>query len=419
MKRTTLFTVVFMLLLSISLSGCSGSQERSWQSGQKALAEGKYTDAVTAFKKAGSHSDAGRLLQYAEAMQALEAGNYDAATAGFQVLGDFKDCVLMDSYSRARKQEDLAQAALSRQNADEAVQAGMEAYVLYSGLSLFRDSDARAAACRELLYTNASEWMSLGRFDAAAAAFAALSGWQDSAVLQKYCEASALEQQGSYLEAAEVFNEIADSMDAGARASAALDRAYQLAVERKDAGDYEAAAAGFGALGDYRDAAQQRDNVIVGMIREQLHVGAFHEALVKLNQLTDRSAFPSVDSSAGESYDIFLNGFVGAWMNAHAGVMNAFFSCNLLQPYLDPGGELDSMIREEITDETAPVNYGFLFQRADVKELLVLDEGSIAALAHGTASYSGPEGPVDMDETLWVLLDISRGNPIAAAVLPR
>ena len=39
MKKVISFTLLFSLLLSVLLSGCSGPEERAWQKGQKALAE--------------------------------------------------------------------------------------------------------------------------------------------------------------------------------------------------------------------------------------------------------------------------------------------------------------------------------------------------------------------------------------------
>ena len=105
-------------------------------------------------------------------------------------------------------------------------------------------------------------------------------------------------------------------------------------------------------------------------------------------------------------------------MSAHAGIMQAFFGCSLLQPYLEPGGELDTQIRSELTDDTPHQNYGFIFNGAEVTELLALDDGYTAALVTGTASCLGPEGAMNLDQTLRVLIDTSKGSPIAAAALP-
>ena len=187
MKKAISFTLLLSLLLSVLLSGCSGPEERAWQKGQKALAEENFGEATAAFAQAGSWQDAEQLLAYAEAAQNLENGNYSEAETAFLALGDFKDCVLMSSYCKAREREETG---FSSADADAAVTACAEAYRLYTDLSLFRDCDDRAANCRELLYSKASEWMSLGRYEDAAsfplsAAGRTVRGWKPTAGLQR------------------------------------------------------------------------------------------------------------------------------------------------------------------------------------------------------------------------------------------
>ncbi|MBQ9663265.1 MAG: hypothetical protein IJV40_08965 [Oscillospiraceae bacterium] len=409
--------IAFLLLLSlVLLSGCAGSVERALKAGQKALAAEKYAEAAAAFQKAGSLEDAEQLLEYANAWLELENGSAESARAGFEALGDFKDSALMLTYCEARAQEAAAEAAFAASDAELAVSASREAFTRYSELSFFRDSDQRTADCRNRLYAQSSEWMNLSRYDAAASGFAALGTFEDSAVLQKYCKAAALEDQGSYIEAANLYSEIPDVMDASARAESAQNRAYQLAVSLTEAGDYEKAIIAFAALGSYRDAAEQRDRATMLLVQTLLQSGAYHEALVKFSQLEDRSVFSAADAASG-NYEAFLIGFLNAWLSSHAKVMNAFFSCNLVQPYLEPGGELDMLLRAEITDDIAPVNYGFLFNGVEVKELLTLDDGFVVVLTQASASCTGPEGPVNMDQAMWVLMDTGMGNPLAAAVL--
>lgn len=418
MNKKRLYILLLALSLSLMLSGCAGPEERAWQSGQKALAEEKYGDAVAAFEKAGSFQDADRLLRYARAVQDLENGDLSNARAGFDALGDFKDSRLMSIYCSAREQEVLVQTGFAAGDALSASRASQEAYSLYSSLALFRDSDARAALCRDQLYTQSKEWLNNGSFEQAAAGFAALGDWQDCAALRKYCEASELEKQGSYVEAADLFSEIPGTLDAEIRSETARGRAYQLASELREHGDYEAACRAFEELGSYRDAAEQRDSAAVFLIRNLLQSGSYAEALSKLNSISDLSVFPAADSTAQGTLNAFLDSFVNVWMNAHARVMTSFFSCNLLQPYLEPGGELDTLVRAELTDTEAPLNYGFVYLGSEVTELLKLDDHFIAAKVIGSASCSGPEGMTDMKEPLQVLIDTSRDYPLAAAASP-
>ena len=418
MKKMISF-VLLLSLLPCLLCGCADSSERAWNSGQKALAEEKYDVAITSFQKAGSFQDAERLLLYAQASQDLVSGNYENAEAGFRALGDFKDSVLMTSYCRAQAQDAAAQAAFSSGDANGAVGAAMEAYALYSALPLFRDSDTRGAACRDQLYSKATEWMNAGRFDEAAACFEALGDWQDCAGLQTYCKAAALESRASYVEAAKLFSEVPTVLDAASRAENARSQAYQAAVGLKDRGDYESAIGAFSALGEYRDSLSQLDSVTGLLVREQLKAGAYAESLKKLSSLTDLSVFPTVDPASSGNLPAFLDSVVNVWLNAHAHVMNSFFACNLLQPYLEPGGELDTLTRAELEKEDEiPLNYGFVYLGSEVKELHTLDENFIAAKVQGSGSVSGPEGTAETAQEMWILTDSSRGYPLAAAVLP-
>ena len=411
--------VLLLSLLPCLLCGCGDSSERAWQAGQKALSEEKYDVAITSFQKAGSFQDAERLLLYAQASQDLVTGNYENAEAGFRALGDFKDSVLMTSYCRARAQDALAQTAFSSGDAAGAVGAAMEAYTLYSALPLFRDCDTLGAACRDQLYARGTEWMNAGNYDGAASCFEALGDWQDSAGLATYCKAAALESSSSYVEAAQLFSTIPMVLDAASRAENARSQAYQAAVGMRDRGDYESAISAFTALGEYRDSLSQLDSVTGLLVRDQLKAGAYAEALSKLNRLTDLSVFPTVDPASAGNLPAFLDSVVNVWLNAHAHVMNSFFACNLLQPYLEPGGELDTLTRAELEKEDeAPLNYGFVYLGSELKELYTLDDNIIAAKMRGSSSVSGPEGSTEGAQEMWILVDSSRGYPLAAAVLP-
>ena len=412
-------TILFIsLLLALLLSGCAGAEERAWRAGQKALAEENYSAAAASFEKAGSFQDAELLCRYARAWEALEQEDYTQAVAGFQALGDLKDSPLMVSYCQARQLEATAQTAFASDDPESAVDACHDAYTHYTALSLFRDSDRRAAACRDQLYGESTEWMNLGRYDAAASGFSVLGSWQDSDRLYQYCKAAALESRGSYAEAAELYAEIPDVLDAVSRADSARAQAYQLAAEMMNNGDYESAAEAFAALGSYQDAEQQHNHASEMQIRSVLQSGSYAEALQRLDRLSDPSVFPSVDPAEIGNLDLFLTGFLNAWMNAHAGVMTSFFSCSLLQPYLEPGGELDTLIRAELTDDTPPQNYGFIFSGAEIENLILLDEGFTAATVRGSASCIGPEGQQALEETLRILIDTTQGTPLAAAALP-
>ena len=417
MKRALSLILLLSLMSALLLCGCAGPEEKAWEEGQKALAEENYSDAIVAFEKAGSMEDAEQLLAYARASQDLENGDYAKARDGFSALGDFKDSLLMTSYCQAREQEAAAQAAVSTGEADTAVSAAGEALEGYDSLALFRDSDDRAANCRGLLYSRATEWMNLGKYEAAASGFSALGSWQDSDELQKYCKAAAMEANGAYADAAELFAEIPEVLDSKTRAEGILEQAYQHALDLKEKGDYDAALEAFAELGDYRDTGEQAESTAVLQIRSLLQSGSYATALEKLNLLEDDGAFPMADPAANEDLNTFLHSFLNTWMNAHAGIMTGYFSRNLLQPYVMPGGELDTLIQTELNDESYPQNYGFVYHGTEVEKLLTLDDGFTAARVKGTASWYGSEGPVEKQENALVLVDSRQGNPVAAAVL--
>lgn len=410
-------SVMILILFSFLLCGCSVSEERNWLAGQKALSEENYDAAAAAFEKAGSYQDAEQLLLYARACQTLENGDYEEAYSAFRSMGDFKDCRLMTVYCQAREQEAVASTAFSTDSTYLAVSSVSGAISGYSSLPLFRDCDMRATKLRDSLYAQSSEWLGLGRYEDAASGFSALGDWQDSTLLQKYCRAAALEEQAFYLEASELFSEIPEVLDAGSRAEAARAKAYDLAAQMKERGEYEAAASAFAALDNYRDAKAQRDSSLVLLVRTLLQSGSYAEALKQFSVLSDLSVFPEVQPADVRGHETFLTSFLNVWMNAHARVMTGFFSCNLLQPYLIPGDELDLQIRSELTDEGLPQNYGYIFHGAEVSELYSLDDGFTAGKVSASSSWIGPDGRTATEETLWVLLDSRAGNTVAAGVL--
>ncbi|MDO5458593.1 MAG: hypothetical protein Q4F32_03020, partial [Eubacteriales bacterium] len=108
------------------------------------------------------------------------------------------------------------------------------------------------------------------------------------------------------------------------------------------------------------------------------------------------------------------------WLNAHARVMNGFFSRSLLQPYIEPGGELEGLLQAELPDDLPAENYGFVFNEdGQVESLLRLDDGFLAARVHGTGSSYGDNASGNaMNATVWVLLDNRGYYPVALAVLP-
>ena len=133
--------------------------------------------------------------RYSKAEQLRDEGNYDAAIAGFAVLGYYKDAPAQLAQTRALKEE--------------------------------AEEEARNARA----YANAEELLANEDYDGAIAAFKKLGDYQDAV---------------SRVEDAKVQKQEAENA-----------QAYQKAVSLQKSGDYEKAADAFVALGNYLDALDQ------------------------------------------------------------------------------------------------------------------------------------------------------------------
>lgn len=145
MKKKSILLIVLALLL-VLLTGCATQTEteKAYLAAQELLMQAQYPQAAEAFDKLGSYSDASLNALYSKALAAGEAGEYDDAIASLTALGSFKDASLQVTYYSARQLESMG------------VSSAESAANLYESIALFRDSKARAAACRELL-TNAED----------------------------------------------------------------------------------------------------------------------------------------------------------------------------------------------------------------------------------------------------------------------
>lgn len=158
---------------------------------------------------------------YAKAVRLCEAGDYDAAIALYEKLGDYKDAAVRLSRASAEQEE------------SEHAQA----------------------------YADAETMLESGDYDGAAAAFEALGSYQDAearsadARLQSaYADAIKLQEGGEYDSAIDGFTELGDYKDAAGRLNACL---YAKADQLAQNGDYQEAYLAFAALGAYQDAAER------------------------------------------------------------------------------------------------------------------------------------------------------------------
>ena len=236
---------------------------------------------------------------YNTAAELMNSGDYEAAIAAFDALGDYGDAAAQADAARdalaAKQQADAEAAELARieqQNRD-AYDSAMTllnngdyeaAIAAFEALGDYSDAAAQAANARVEMenrsaYDTAVALLDSGDYEAAIAAFDALGDYSDAADMASiarieqenkvnkanYDAATALLNSGDYEGAIAAFEALGEYSDAAAQADAARAEkgrrdAYSTAAALLESGDYEAAIAAFEALGDYSDAAAQADN---------------------------------------------------------------------------------------------------------------------------------------------------------------
>ncbi len=207
------------------------------------LKKGDFEAAAAGFALLGDYSDSEKQLNAAKygLAQALEETDPDRAMTLYEELGTYENS--------ARKLRALryaqAQAAEGAAEWDKAI-------ALYEALEDYQDSAKRLTAAR---YQKAAQLLESGDQDAALAAFEALGDYEDSAEkaqLIRYAKADKLLESGDEDGALAAFEALGDYEDSATRA---LQIRYQKAAQLLESGDADAALTAFEALGDYEDSA--------------------------------------------------------------------------------------------------------------------------------------------------------------------
>lgn len=162
------------------------------------LDAGQYEQAIAAFEALDGYKDSRAQIQaaqearaaaeletaaaadYEKALSLLTAGEYDAASAAFRALGEYRDS--------AQKAEDAitAKKDLEYSQAEALLDAGDfdAAAAAFKKLGGYRDSAQRAedakTAKKELAYSQAEAFLEAGEYRKALDAFRALDGYKDS-----------------------------------------------------------------------------------------------------------------------------------------------------------------------------------------------------------------------------------------------
>lgn len=309
----------------------------------------------------GSSGTAAKDYQAAEAL--LQQGDYEGAASAFQALGSYEDASRLLMYSRA---------VLAAQRGD---------------------------------------------YDTALTAFEALAGFRDSANLKAYCEACLLEQSGASLEAAECFLQIPDTLDASAHADAARETVYQQALSLAAEGDQEASATLLSLLGSYRDAEALRMDMVRQLIHTRLQAGDYDGALFALDLSPEAVSLQPVSESDRGPMEQFLDDFVNAYLYFSANTNESAYPGYLgVQPYVEPGGALDSRFRQVLMIGNFSHNSNFTYYGSTLLDLKQLEEHYYLAWLKATATVSQPAGPMEITRTFRILLHDTDTGLFAGAI---
>ena len=254
MIKLTILIMAFLLLFC--LFGCQKTEEKStadpeeeqYRKAQSLLAKEEYSQAAELFDGLGHYEDAARLSMFCKAVEAGEKGEYELAIPSFEILGDFKGSAFMCTYYKARQAESTATKNRNKWR------SWIQAADTYDTIALFRDGKERAEGCRKAAYDYAVLQADAEVYWAAIEILNALEDYQDSRNLSRYYQAFDLEKSGDYPGASAAFTELEDYKDAAEQAEQVIARGYDKAVELETAGDYEGAYIAFSKLEGYKDA---------------------------------------------------------------------------------------------------------------------------------------------------------------------
>ena len=257
----TALAAVLLAAMTLTMTACGNSQEKTYEKATKLLNDGKYAEAAEKFESLGSYEDASQMTMYAKAINEAENGNFEVAFKAFAALGDYKDCAQLQAYYVAREYEYNEMYA-------EAIEA-------YKVNPLFRDSQSRIERCQETLYKTAINEAENGNFRYAFDAFTALGDYKDSAQMYAYYVAREYEYNEEYEKAITAYGKDLTFKDSQERAEQCQETLYETGISEAENGNFEYALDAFEALGDYKDCVQLRAYYVA---REYEYKGMYREA---------------------------------------------------------------------------------------------------------------------------------------------
>lgn len=329
-----------LLVLALTLSACAQTPESKYKSAEKRMTQGSYTEAAEIFEELAGYSDSAQMAIYCKAVAAADQGNYALAVDALEQLGNYKDSAQLAQYYLAAGYERMAAiygdiTAASDSQLDTALAYYMEALPIYAGLSLYKDSEPRYAACSsgietivaeqrrrtEEIYQQAISLENAGKYQEAIQIYSDLDSYRDSAARIKACRqeinylaaitleqedalkawkkfqdfgdykeskqhiyqiASRYEQAQDYAQAVEIYSSILEYSDS-------QERIYQIASRYEQAHDFYEAVEVYSSISEYSDS-QERIQFIQDT-REYVSVGAFHDGLAVVGRSKENKAF--------------------------------------------------------------------------------------------------------------------------------
>ncbi len=389
----------------LTLTGFAGiSYERDYQTGKALLEQEKYEEAAAKFQTLGSYEDASLLLMYSRAALAAENGDFESAEKAFTALGSYLEAPEMLKYYEAREAEDAGRRSLAAGDYDTALLRLKNASERYGTFPAFRDAAQRGSDCLNMLYEQGMALLNAARYAEARDLFAGLGDLNESAGLKVYCEACLLERDGVCLEAASRFSGIPSVLDAAARADANRETVYQQALARSEAGDQEGAISTLSALGAYRDADVQMNNMVRLLIQERLKQGDFEGALLALDSANGAITLPQADASVRQRMEPFLDEFLETYLRFSAGVMDSWSGYYGVYPYIRANGALDWRFRQVTMIGNFSHNSNFNYYGSEFLDLFQVDGPCYLAYVRASASANQPVGPVQVTRTFRIMV---------------
>lgn len=217
---------------------------RQYNEGVDLLNEKDYAAASDLFAELGNYADSAQMVDYATAMEAMEAGNYKKAANLFSDLGDFMDAP--EQLAKAKGELLYADALATMQQGNY-----REALASFEQIPTIRDAEELAKTCRNYVaFEDAQALYASGSYREALARLKDVSGIPEAEDLRRQCEswivyadAKAKYDAGAYQEALTLLEGVRDVPEAESLKKDCEDRViYAKALEKYNAGDYQEAA---------------------------------------------------------------------------------------------------------------------------------------------------------------------------------